>query len=116
MDLDDERKAAGRPPPEAIEGKRKAIPADEDLLSDVEFDLLDEEPEEPDHDVFARDTAIPASPPEQLAAEAMRQADAGETAPAPRTPPASRPAPAPEASAAAHADHPGAAVRGPRTG
>ncbi len=94
MDLDDERKAAGRSPPEAIEGKRKAIPADEDLLSDVEFDLLDEEPEveEPDHDVFARDTAIPASPPEQLAAEAMRQADAGEVPPTrgralPRVPP-----------------------------
>ena len=49
---------------------------EDDLLADVEFDLIDES-DPPPRDVFARDTAIPASPPEELAAEAMRQAETG---------------------------------------
>ncbi|HEU4578189.1 MAG TPA: hypothetical protein VFS67_08045 [Polyangiaceae bacterium] len=50
---------------------------DDDLLADVEFDLIDESdpPPEESEDVFARDTAIPAAPPEQIAAEAMLQTE-----------------------------------------
>jgi hypothetical protein len=52
------------------------VTPEDDLLADVEFDLIDES-DPPPRDVFARDTAIPASPPEELAAEAMRQAETG---------------------------------------
>jgi hypothetical protein len=62
-----------------IDGKRKAVTPDDDLLADVEFDLIDESdpPPEESEDVFARDTAIPAAPPEQMAAEAMLQTESG---------------------------------------
>jgi len=52
------------------------VTPEDDLLADVEFDLIDES-DPPPRDVFARDTAIPASPPEELAAEAMRQTETG---------------------------------------
>src|SRR5688572_23927039 len=104
MNLDDEPKPGQRPLDPEAEAKRKLerLHAEEDLLGDVEFDLIegtDPPPEEVDADVFARDTAIPASPPEQLAAEAMRNADAHERGALPRaardkpklpTPPAAR--------------------------
>jgi hypothetical protein len=79
MDLHDKRKPGGAVPRQNdADGKRKPVSVrDEDLLDDVEFDLLDET-EEASNDFFSRDTAIPASPPEQLAAEAMRQVDAEE--------------------------------------
>jgi len=62
-----------------IDGKRNAVTPDDDLLADVEFDLIDESdpPPEESEDVFARDTAIPAAPPEQMAAEAMLQTESG---------------------------------------
>jgi hypothetical protein len=53
---------------------------DQDLLGDVEFDLLDETDEDTQNDVFSRDTAIPSSPAEQLATEAMRKLDGKEPA------------------------------------
>ena len=61
-----------------IDGKRNAVTPDDDLLADVEFDLIDEShpPPEESEDVFARDTAIPAAPPEQMA-EAMLQNESG---------------------------------------
>src|SRR3954452_22553902 len=61
-----------------IDGKRNAVTTEDDLLADVEFDLIDEsDPPPPSQDVFARDTAIPAAPPEQIAAEVMLQAETG---------------------------------------
>src|SRR3954463_7241707 len=61
-----------------IDGKRNAVTTEDDLLADVEFDLIDEsDPPPEDADVFARDTAIPAAPPEQIAAEVMLQAETG---------------------------------------
>lgn len=103
MNLDDEPKPGQRPREAEADGKRKRLPSDDDLLGDVEFDLIEEtdgpSPDEVHADVFARDTAIPASPPEQLAAEAMRNADARERGTLPRaardkrklpTPPAAR--------------------------
>lgn len=103
MNLDDEPKPGQRPREAEAEGKRQRLSADDDLLGDVEFDLIEETddppPDDVDADVFARDTAIPASPPEQLAAEAMRNADAHERGTLPRaardkpklpTPPAAR--------------------------
>ncbi len=79
MDPHDKRKPGGAVPRQNdADGKRKPVSIkDDDLLDDVEFDLL-EETEEASNDFFSRDTAIPASPPEQLAAEAMRQVDAVE--------------------------------------
>ena len=79
MDLHDKRKPGGAVPRHNdADGKRKSVSGkDDNLLDDVEFDLL-EETEEASNDFFSRDTAIPASPPEQLAAEAMRQVDAVE--------------------------------------
>jgi hypothetical protein len=60
-----------------IDGKRNAVTTEDDLLADVEFDLIDEsDPPLPSHDVFARDTAIPAAPPNQIAAEVL-QAETG---------------------------------------
>lgn len=59
-----------------IDGKRNAVTTEDDLLADVEFDLIDES-DPPSQDVFARDTAIPAAPPEQIAAEVMLQAATG---------------------------------------
>jgi hypothetical protein len=80
MDLHDKRKPGGAVPRQNdADGKRKpVIRRDDDLLDDVEFDLLEETEEAASNDFFSRDTAIPASPPEQLAAEAMRQVDAVE--------------------------------------
>jgi hypothetical protein len=62
-----------------IDGKRNAVTPDDDLLADVEFDLIDESdpPPEESEDVFARETAIPAAPPEQTAADAMLQTESG---------------------------------------
>lgn len=88
MDLDDENEPGTLPKPKPAAGKN---PLAGDSVPDVEFDLIDEDEVEPDagergdparddhehdeidDDVFARETAIPASPPEQLAAEAMRR-------------------------------------------
>lgn len=79
--MDDERKTgpAGPRHPDA-EGKRKAASGHDDGVGDVEFDLIDEA-EDTLNDVFARDTAIPASPPKQLAAEMLRRADRDRAAP-----------------------------------
>jgi hypothetical protein len=63
-----------------IDGKRNAVTTEDDLLADVEFDLIDES-DPPSQDVFARDTAIPAAPPEQIAAEVMLQAETGPARP-----------------------------------
>ncbi|MEY4550267.1 MAG: hypothetical protein RL685_6462 [Pseudomonadota bacterium] len=54
--------------------------SDDDLLADVEFDLIDES-DPPPEDVFARQTAIPAAPPEQLAADIMLQAESAPARP-----------------------------------
>jgi hypothetical protein len=52
-------------------------------LADVEFDLIDESdpPPEESEDVFARETAIPAAPPAQTAAEAMLQTESNPARP-----------------------------------
>jgi hypothetical protein len=61
-----------------VDGKRNAVTTEDDLLADVEFDLIDEsDPPPEDEDVFARDTAIPAAPPAQIAEEVMLQAETG---------------------------------------
>lgn len=78
MNLDDERKPGVNPETRDAEERRTSLAADDDLLSDVEFDLIPEDEVSDEDDVFARDTAIPASPPEQLAAEAMRRVAADE--------------------------------------
>jgi hypothetical protein len=66
-----------------IDGKRNAVTPEDDLLADVEFDLIDESdpPPEESEDVFARETAIPAAPPEQTAAEAMLQTESNPARP-----------------------------------
>jgi hypothetical protein len=56
------------------------VTSDDDLLADVEFDLIDES-DPPPEDVFARDTAIPAAPPDQMAADIMSQAESGPARP-----------------------------------
>jgi hypothetical protein len=59
------------------------VTPEDDLLADVEFDLIDESdpPPEESEDVFARETAIPAAPPEQTAAEAMLQTESNPARP-----------------------------------
>lgn len=54
--------------------------SDDDLLADVEFDLIDES-DPPPEDVFARETAIPAAPPEQMAGDIMSQVESGPARP-----------------------------------
>lgn len=69
--------------------------SDDDLLADVEFDLIDES-DPPPEDVFARETAIPAAPPEELAGDFMSQMESGPARPQldtieeTRTPPPAR--------------------------
>jgi hypothetical protein len=71
------------------------VTSDDDLLADVEFDLIDESDPPPD-DVFARETAIPAAPPEQTAGDIMSQTESGPARPQfdtieeTRTPPPAR--------------------------
>jgi hypothetical protein len=80
MDLDEKTKPGGiGPKPNDPDGSRKKVSVDDDSVGDVEFDLIDDpDGEDTQNDVFSRDTAIPASPPEHLAAEAMRKMDASE--------------------------------------
>jgi len=73
---DGRRPRATMPGPQDVDEKRNAVTPEDDLLADVEFDLIDES-EPPSEDVFARDTAIPAAPPQQIAEEAMLQAETG---------------------------------------
>jgi hypothetical protein len=80
MDLDEKTKPGGiGPKPNDPDGSRKKLPVDDDSAGDVQFDLIDDpDGDDTQNDVFSRDTAIPASPPEHLAAEAMRKMDASE--------------------------------------
>ncbi len=56
--------------------KRSPAPED-DPSTDIEFDLVDDDDDDDDdeREIFARDTAIPSLPPEELAAEAMKFLD-----------------------------------------
>src|SRR6185295_20376621 len=75
---DDRRPRAAMPGRQDVDGKRNAVTTEDDLLADVEFDLIDEsDPPPEEKDVFARDTAIPAAPPAQIAAEVLLQTETG---------------------------------------
>ncbi len=81
MGLDDEGKPARADPRQTTAaGKQKLASVQDDLVGDVVFDLIDEVDEvageDTLNDVFARDTAIPASPSDELAAERMHKFDA----------------------------------------
>src|SRR5262245_14868797 len=92
-----ERKQKAVPPGrQEVDGKPDAVTSDDDLLADVEFDLIDES-DPPPEDVFARETAIPAAPPEQMAGDIMSQVESAPARPQldtieeTRTPPPARP-------------------------
>jgi len=73
---DGRRPRATMPGPQDVDEKRNAVTPEDDLLADVEFDLIDES-EPPSEDVFARDTAIPAAPPQQIAEDVEDSGDLG---------------------------------------